>query len=87
MNKVKRLLSSLAYPLMAILTGLIIGAIIIMSTGKNPVSGIWGLLKGGYLQVSHWPQLLPEQHLLFSVESVLLWPGEVVTPQWVLRVK
>ena len=49
MNKVKRLLSSLAYPLMAILTGLIIGAIIIMSTGKNPVSGIWGLLKGGYL--------------------------------------
>ncbi|MBR2702410.1 MAG: ABC transporter permease [Erysipelotrichaceae bacterium] len=49
MNKVKRLLSSLAYPLMAILTGLIIGAIIIMSTGKNPVAGIWGLLKGGYL--------------------------------------
>ena len=49
MNKVKRLISSLAYPLIAILTGLTIGAIIIMSTGKNPVAGIWGLLKGGYL--------------------------------------
>ena len=49
MNKVKRLLGSLAYPLMAILIGLLIGGIIIMSTGKNPITGIWGLLKGGYL--------------------------------------
>ena len=46
MNKVKRLLGSLAYPLMAILIGLLIGGIIIMSTGKNPITGIWGLLKG-----------------------------------------
>ncbi|MBQ1533431.1 MAG: ABC transporter permease [Erysipelotrichaceae bacterium] len=47
MNKIGN--SSILFSLMAILAGLLVGGIIMAITGQNPVEGILGLLKGGYL--------------------------------------
>ena len=49
MKRINNIFKSLLYPLMAIVMGLVIGGIVIMTTGNNPITGIWGLLKGGYL--------------------------------------
>ncbi len=48
MNKIKQSLSSLIFPLIAILVGLIVGGIIMTLTGSNPITGIIGLIKGGF---------------------------------------
>lgn len=51
MNKVFRKISNsgILYSLMAILAGLLTGGIIMALTGQNPLEGVLGLLKGGYL--------------------------------------
>lgn len=51
--KIKALLTRiskpLAYPLMAIAVGLLVGGIIMAITGSNPFTGIIGLIQGGFL--------------------------------------
>ena len=53
MNKVlktfKRYFNEISYSLVAVVVGLLVGAIVMASAGYDPVEGILGLLKGGFL--------------------------------------
>ena len=51
MNKLIKKISqsSAVYSILAIVAGLLVGGIIMALTGHDPISGITGLLKGGYL--------------------------------------
>lgn len=47
-KKPKELLNSLLIPLLAILTAIIVGGIIIAVVGGNPIAAYWGLLQGAF---------------------------------------
>ena len=47
-KKLKELLNSLLVPLLAILTAIVVGGIIIAAVGGNPFAAYWGLLQGSF---------------------------------------
>ena len=83
MNKIGN--SNILFSLMAILAGLLVGGVIMAITGQNPVEGILGLLKGGYLTSYAIASTLTRATPIISPVCRLPWPGVPATLPWVRR--
>ena len=68
-SRLRALLRPLVTPALAILTALIIGAIVMLLSGDNPLQAYFGLFKGAFGSAKGWAQTIRKMTLSILLEN------------------